>query len=161
MSFPVVYTNISVINFNLKIDIQFFNSRIYTTNDRSVFNNLSDTDKDSEKNYLCISTQVELDEYTVIGDINIKPQFILILTILTYLTKTLFDQQNFGKSFPSNGKLQEVENSVFDFNDVNYKIEFDKIIELLASNKESKKQLFHKKIERYYKSFFTDDINFE
>lgn len=159
MSFPVTYTNISEINFNLKIDVQFFNSRINTTNDLSLFNKVSD--KDSEKNYLCISTQVELDEYTVIGDINIKPQFILILTILTYLTKTLFDQQNFSKSFPSNRKLQEIENPVFDFNDVNYKNEFDKIIELLASNKESKKQLFHKKIERYYKSFFTDDINFE
>lgn len=148
MNSKVTYTNISEINIDLNIDINFFNSRIFTTNKLEKFN------IQSENHYLCISTDVLLDDCIVVGDINVKPRLILILNILTYLTKNLFDPQNFKKSFTANGNIEEVENPKFYFNGTNFQNEFDKIVELLGSNKESKKQLLYKKIERYYKSFF-------
>lgn len=150
MNKTVQYTNISEINIDLDIDINFFNSHIFTTNKLEKFN------IQSEIKYLCISTDVLLEDCIVVGDINVKPRLILILNILTYLTKNLFDHKDYKKSFTSNGSVNEVEHPKFYFNGTNFNYEFDNIIRLLESNKESKKQLFHKKMERYYKSFFMD-----
>lgn len=148
MNNKILYTNISEINIDIDIDINFFNSHIFTTN------KLEKINIQSENKYLCISTDVFLEDCIVIGDINVKPRLILILNILTYLTKNLFDPQKFKKSFTTNGSIEEVENPKFYFNGRDFQNEFDNIVKLLESNKESKKQLFHKKIERYYKSFF-------
>lgn len=150
MNSKVTYTNISEINIDLDIDINFFNSHIFTTNKLEKFN------IQSENKYLCISTDVILEDCIVVGDINVKPRLILILNILTYLSKNLFDHKDYKKSFTSNGTVNEVEHPKFYFNGTNFKYEFENIIKLLESNKENKKQLFHKKIERYYRSFFMD-----
>lgn len=150
-----LHTSIAETTNNIDIDVRFFNSHIFTTTDISNFN--KSTEPKVGVKYLCISTEILFNDCVVIADINIKPRLLLVISILSYLTKEFFNPSDFTITATTSKKNQEVENEKVTFNTINLLDEFKKIIVLLDSNKNIKKQLFYKKLERYFKILYSDE----
>lgn len=149
-----LHTTITEITCNLDIDIRYFNSHIFTTTEIK-----SNEEKSLSKDgviYLCICTEISLIECTVVGDIKVKPQFLFIIGLLSYLTKHTFNPSDFTITSTQNGRIEKEQEMKFMFNNVDHSHEFEKIIDLFKSNKENKKYLFQKKIERYIRSIYTE-----
>lgn len=153
-----LHTTIAEITCNLDIDVRYFNSRIFTTTDIKSIDQKSTT-KDGIR-YLCICTEFSLAECTVVGDIKVKPHFLFIIGLLSYLTKHTFNPSEFIVTSTKNGGIEKAQEMKFMFNNIDYSNEFEKIVDLLNSNKENKKHLFQKIIERYIRTIYSEkDIN--
>lgn len=153
-----LHTTIAEITCNLDIDVRYFNSHIFTTADIKSIDQKSTT-KDGIR-YLYICTEFSLVECTVVGDIKVKPQFLFIIGILSYLTKHTFNPSEFTVTSTKNGGIEKEQEMKFMYNNIDYSHEFEKIVDLLNSNKENKKHLFQKKIERYIRTIYSEkDIN--
>ena len=149
-----LHTTIAQTTLDLDIDIRFLNSHIFTTNDISGVYNLSETK--GEIKYLCICSEIILDECIVVADVKVKPQFLLIVSILTFLTKVAINPRHFTITSTTTTKIQGVKSKKFIFNNNNLISKFENISKILDSNSESKKELFYMILEWYRKTKYSD-----
>ena len=154
-----LHTTIAETTLDIDIDIRFFNSHIFTTNDISGVCNFSET-KGGVK-YLCICSEIIIDECIVVADIKVKPQFLLIVSVLTFLTKVAINPREFTITSTTKKYIKELKSKKFIFNNKNLINKFENISKILDSNCESKKKLFYLILERYRKTKYSDkDIAF-
>lgn len=153
-----IFTKVTEIDIDLDIDICLLNSRIFTTNDISTM--MPFEKKVKNKRYLCISIEIELDEFESIVEsaAYARPRLLIILGLLTFFTQELFTSFDFSTSSIRVGKLEqlEVENFKFKFNKIDLKDDLKLIAAFVNSNKEGDKRLFYSLIDRYRKAFFLE-----
>lgn len=135
-----LHTTFAQTTLDIDIDISFLNSHIFTTNDISGVCNLSESK--GEIKYLCICSEIILDECIVVSDIKVKPQFLLIVSILTFLTKAAINPSDFTITSTTKKYIQGVKSKKFIFNNKNLISKFENLSKILNSNSESKKSYF-------------------
>lgn len=142
------------ITYNLDINIQFFNAHIFTSSYLSNLNSSIILEK--EKKYLVIIFELQPEDCDTISDFNKRPIFFLILDILSYLTKEVFNPNDFKINRTIFGKTTDLEKEKFIFNDIDYYCELRKFISLLNSDKKNKIKFFCKKLERHRQTLYTE-----
>lgn len=150
------HTTIAEIDLALDIDIFILNSRIFTTTDIS---KISPTrQKEKGKNYLCISIEIQLEEFESVTDgaVYARPRFLIILGILTLLTQELFTPFDFFGNSTVVGKLEKQNAEKFKFNSINYLEYINQIIAFVNSSEENDKRLFYSLIDRHRKALFLE-----
>jgi hypothetical protein len=152
------YTTITEIDIDLDVDICLLDSRIFTTTDISKI----DTSKKKVKNkkYLCISIEIQLDEFESVldGAAYARPRLLIILGLLTFLTQELFTSFSFYSSSTVVGKLErpDIKKFKFKFNKINFINDLKIIVAFVNSDLESDKRLFYSLIDRYRKALFLE-----
>src|SRR5690554_1342065 len=152
------YTTITEIDIDLDLDICLLDSRIFTTTDISKID--SSKKKVKNKKYLCISIEIQLDEFESVldGAAYARPRLLIILGILSFLTQELFTSFSFFSSSTVVGKLErpDIKKFKFKFNKINFINDLKTIVAFVNSDLENDKRLFYSLIDRYRKALFLE-----
>jgi hypothetical protein len=152
------YTTTTEIDIDLNVDICLLDSRIFTTTDISEID--ESKKKIKNKKYLCISIEIQLDEFESVmdGAAYARPRLLIILGILTFLTQELFTSFSFFSSSTVVGKLDkpDIKKSKFKFNKINFLNDLKLIVAFANSDQENDNRLFYSLIDRYRKALFLE-----
>jgi hypothetical protein len=133
-------------------------SRIFTTTDISKID--PSKKKVKNKKYLCISIEIQLDEFESVldGAAYARPRLLITLGLLTFLTQELFTSFSFYSSSTVVGKLErpDIKKFKFKFNKINFINDLKIIVAFVNSDLESDKRLFYSLIDRYRKALFLE-----
>jgi hypothetical protein len=156
MSKKTTYTTYKEIETEIDVDIILLNSHIYTTKDLSEIDKQHKTE--SEKLYLCITIEIELDDFESVLDAAAyaRPRLLIILGILSFLTQELFTPFDFIGSYTVVGILKNIKTEKFLCNKIDLLTSIEMIIQLVNSKKENDKRLFYSLIDRYRKAFYLE-----
>ncbi|MGO4905562.1 hypothetical protein [Flavobacterium sp. W20_MBD1_R3] len=156
MSKKTTYTTYKEIETEIDVDIILLNSHIYTTKDLSEIDKQHKTE--SEKLYLCITIEIELDDFESVLDAAAyaRPRLLIILGILSFLTQELFTPFDFIGSYTVVGILKNIKTEKFLCNKIDLLTSIEMIIQLVNSKKENDKRLLYSLIDRYRKAFYLE-----
>lgn len=153
------HTKTMEIDIDLDVDICILNSRIFTTADISKID--QSRKKVKNKKYLCISIEIQLDEFESVldGAEFARPRLLIILGILTFLTQELFTSSSFFSSSTVVGELYkpDIKKSKFKFNKINFINDLKIIVAFVNSDQKDDKRLFYSLIDRYRKALFLEE----
>lgn len=151
-------TKIIEINIDMDVDICLLDSRVFTTTDISKIDHSKK--KTKNKKFLCISIEVQLDEFESVLDAFAfsRPRLLIILGLLTFITQELFTSFSFYSSSTVVGKLErpETKKFKFKFNKINFINDLKIIVAFVNSDQENDKRLFYSLIDRYRKALFLE-----
>ncbi|MEP0212411.1 MAG: hypothetical protein ABJD66_04295 [Cellulophaga sp.] len=150
------YTTIAEIDSALDIDVHILESRIFTTTDISKIH--PSKPKEKNKNYLCISIEIKLEEFESVTDgaVYARPRFLIILGVLTFLTQELFIPFDFFGNSTVVRKLEKSDVEKFEFKKTNHLEDIRLIIAFINSSDENDKRLFYSLIDRHRKALFLE-----
>ena len=154
----VVHIHAREIDFNLDIDVELLDIRIFTSTNLRRFDKVSSEEiTSSDKKYLYIITQSQLENFESVLDglAYSRPKLLIAFGVLSFFTQEMFTPFETIQQYSYVGEFNEERKEKFVFNDYDL-LEYFKYLKSYLNKKETDGRFIYSLLDRWRKALYME-----